>query len=215
MFNVLYVDPAWSYNSKRSGGSMKSGAAQQYQTMSLEDICNLQINKICEKDSILFLWCTTPLLLTHAPKVLESWGFTYKTMLTWEKTGRLGMGYYLRGQTEHLIVAVKGKIKPPRTNIRNLVRTKYLKHSEKPEEVRQIIDQMISKIFTNPKKIELFARKKVKNWTCWGDQIDGKTIQQRMDERECFWEDSYTGNPDTNIVTNEVNDVGQCISANK
>jgi N6-adenosine-specific RNA methylase IME4 len=41
------------------------------------------------------------------------------------------------------------------------------KHSEKPEEFRNLIDRM----YISGNKIELFARKKVDKWDCWGYEI--------------------------------------------
>lgn len=42
------------------------------------------------------------------------------------------------------------------------------KHSQKPEEARQIIEYC----YPNSTKIELFARQKIEGWDCWGNEID-------------------------------------------
>ena len=182
MFNVLYVDPSWKYSNVRTGGSMKSGASQQYETMSLEDICALDVSKITEPDCLLFLWITNPLIFSHAPKLLESWGFTYRTLFTWKKKS-FGMGFWFRGCTEHLIVASKGDIKPFRYQKRNFLETKSLKHSQKPEEVRVMIDEIADKTFgSRAQKLEMFARQQTNGWDSWGLDVDGKTIQQKIDE---------------------------------
>ena len=37
-YRVIYADPAWQFKSKKSGGSMKSRAAQVYSVTSIEDM---------------------------------------------------------------------------------------------------------------------------------------------------------------------------------
>lgn len=106
-YKVIYADPPWSYRNKKTGGSMTSGAINQYSTMPTADICKLPIKNIAHKDSVLFLWVTVP-LIEDGFKVLSAWGYKYKTMLTWRKIMSLGMGYWFRGQTEHILLGIRG-----------------------------------------------------------------------------------------------------------
>ena len=46
--------------------------------------------------------------MRFAFEVLDAWGFELKTILTWVKD-RMGTGDWLRGQTEHCILAIRGK----------------------------------------------------------------------------------------------------------
>lgn len=195
MFNTILCDPPWMYTNKKTGGSHTSGASQQYETMSLEDICSLPVNKIIEPDCILALWITNPLLFSHAPKVLESWGFQYKTLLTWKKP--MGLGFWFRGCTEHLIIALRGNVKPFRIQKENFIQTKHrLGHSVKPPEARQLIDEAASASFgSGAQKLELFARSQTENWVSWGLGVDGKTIQEKIEEY-------CPQNQQTNIVMN-------------
>jgi N6-adenosine-specific RNA methylase IME4 len=184
-FNILYVDPPWRYKKPQTGGSLKSGASQQYSTLSFEDLKNLPINKITEKDCILFLWTTNP-FIKEGLELLESWGFEYKTMLTWIKNN-YGLGYYFRGKTEHLLLGIKGKVKAFRSNRTNIIQSnKIFKHSEKPEEARKIIDEL--NVIKNPKKLEIFARKDSycfiddkSDWTFIGNEIDKKDVIQSIE----------------------------------
>ncbi len=120
---------------------------------------------------MLYLWATAPKLL-EALEVIKSWGFEYKTHAIWDKE-IIGMGYWFRGQHELLIVATKGKISPPISNLRKSSILKYrrTKHSRKPDEIRNLI----SLWFPNENKIELFARKRIKGWECWGDKVESDT----------------------------------------
>jgi N6-adenosine-specific RNA methylase IME4 len=78
------------------------------------------MNIPAEKDSVCFLWITVP-LLPDGFKVLEAWGYKYKTMITWRKIMSLGMGFWWRGQTEHLLFGIKGKIKAFRMQEKNII----------------------------------------------------------------------------------------------
>lgn len=176
-YNVIYADPPWAYNNKRTGGNLKSGAEAIYTTMSIAEIGDLPIAEIAEPNAVLFMWATTP-LLQEALQTLQNWGFTYKTMITWNKTGRLGMGFWFRVQTEHLMLGVKGKITPFRMTQRNIIDHPTMKHSEKPAIFRSIIELATAQM--NPHRIELFARKQFDGWTCLGNAIDGQDIRQSL-----------------------------------
>lgn len=165
-YNIIYADPPWSYHNKRTGGSMNSGSESKYPTMALKEICNLDIKSISSKDSCLFLWATVP-LLPEAFQVMKSWCFEYKTMITWRKIMSLGMGYWLRGQCEHLLLGTKGNIKAFRLQEPNFIQCKVLKHSQKPEKFRTLIEKATSKM-PHQNRIELFARKRVEGWDAYG-----------------------------------------------
>jgi hypothetical protein len=49
-YNVIYADPPWTFNNKNTGGSFKSGAANKYKVMTLEDIILLPIDAITKND---------------------------------------------------------------------------------------------------------------------------------------------------------------------
>jgi N6-adenosine-specific RNA methylase IME4 len=172
-YRLVYADPAWTYNNERTGGSLNSGSSQKYDTMSLEEICGLPVNNITANDSVLFLWVTVP-LLPYGFKVLESWGFRYKTALFWRKIMSLGMGYWFRNQIEVLLVGIKGKVSAFRMQKANFIQTKAGKHSEKPKQVYGLLEKISDKFDLNP-KIELFARNRREGWDVWGNDIPDTT----------------------------------------
>lgn len=179
MYNVIYADPPWEYNNKKTGGgSMVSGSKNKYEVLSIKELCELPINLIADKNSILFLWATVP-LLRQAFEVMDAWGFVYKTKITWHKTGRLGIGFWTRGEVEELLLGVKGKITPFRSSIRNHIEHKILKHSEKPEIFREIIEELTSKM-VHRRMIELFACHRIDGWKCIGKDIDGMNIKDAI-----------------------------------
>ena len=181
-YNCLYVDVPWGYDNQKTGGSFQSGAKSKYKVMTTQEVCDMapDIKSISDKDSVLFMWGTVP-MLPEALLVIEAWGFKYKTKITWHKIGRLGLGYWFRGEVEELFVATRGSFKALRCQERNHIEHPVLKHSEKPEVFRQLIDKAVSNI-KGVRKIELFSRNVVPGWTCIGDHVDGKDIHVRLKE---------------------------------
>lgn len=176
------VDPPWAYDNKRTGGSLTSGAVDKYPTLSVSDICQLPIDKIAEENSCLFLWVTVP-FFREGFQVLDAWGYTFKTMITWHKTGRLGMGFWFRGQTEHLLFATKGKIPTFRSSRRNLIEHPTLGHSKKPAVFRELIED-VTKTLPERKMVEIFARETPPGWDAIGNEIDGLDIREVLSKIE-------------------------------
>jgi len=167
-YKTIVADPPWQYKNKKTGRSMKSGSQTKYSTMSTEDICSLPLMKdIADKDCILFLWATIP-MLPDAFKVMKAWGFTYKTAIIWRKIMSWGLGFWFRGQCEICLMGIKGKIKAFRYQKSNFIQSKVRRHSQKPEEFFELIDPIIPR-----PAIELFAREKREGWDAWGNEIKG------------------------------------------
>jgi len=166
-YNIIYADPPWKY--KRDGNH---SAASVYDVMELEDIKNLNVKSISEDQSHLYLWVTNP-FLQEGLDVCQAWGFEYKTLITWIKTYKdgtpeMGMGYYFRSCTEHIIFGVKGKMKCLNKNTRNMFKEINPRlHSQKPAMIRDLIVECSGDL----PRIELFARRKVEGWDCWGNEV--------------------------------------------
>ena len=171
-YNVIYADPPWKYKTWTEGGGT---AEKHYPTMKLDDIIKMKdtIEKISDNNCILFLWVTFPCLL-EGLKVMKEWGFTYKTCgFNWVKRNKksntffFGMGYWTRANSELCLIATKGKIKRVSAKVHQIIDTPIEEHSKKPDVVR---DKIVELIGDKP-KIELFARKCVDNWDCWGNEV--------------------------------------------
>ena len=169
-YRTIVADPPWQY---RDGLVFKSyrpkpaGASVNYKTMSLAEIKKLSffIEEISEKNCVLFLWATIP-LLPEAIEVMFSWGFKYKTAIVWRKIMSLGLGSWFRGQVEICLVGIKGKVKAFHCQKANFIESKVRKHSQKPEEFFELIKEIAPR-----PAIELFAREKRENYDSWGDEI--------------------------------------------
>ena len=175
-YDIIYADPPWKYNDPMKIKGVKGlirGAESFYKTMNLEDIKSLPIKDISSKNAILFIWVTMP-LLDKGFEVIESWGFQYKTCgFCWVKRTKngkihLGMGNYTRGNAELCLIGVKGqKPKFLTRGLSQIVESKLLEHSQKPNEVREKIVQLCGFL----PRIELFARQQTEGWDCWGDEL--------------------------------------------
>jgi len=162
-YSVLYADPPWRYDHNETPDLRD--VENHYPTMAVEDICALDAP--AADDAVLFLWATNPKLL-EAFEVMEAWGFTYRTNACWVKD-RFGMGYYVRGQHELLLIGKRGNIRAPEPSNRpsSVLTAPRQKHSQKPDDFYDLIEGM----YPGHDKVELFARRPREGWSSWGNQL--------------------------------------------
>ena len=132
-FRTLVIDPPWEYDDGLAGQSRPD-----YATMTLEKLRELPVCEWAEDDSHCYLW-TTNGMLPHAFELMKSFGFEYKTTITWLKT-HSGLGRYFRNRTEHILFGVRGRLSALGNHnnvIEAPVRSKL--HSEKPEQFYQLV----------------------------------------------------------------------------
>ena len=173
-FDIIYADPPWDYKGQLQhagpGSTDTGGAVRHYPTVTLKELKRLDVKSIAARDSLLFMWATSP-HLDQAIELGKSWGFDWATVaFVWDKV-RVNPGFYTLSQCELCLVFKHGRIPTPRgaRNVRQLVSAKRGPHSTKPEEVRERIERM----FPQQKRIELFARSTVRGWQSWGLEADG------------------------------------------
>jgi len=169
-FRIIYADPPWSYNDKCEAGAVQSGGVEvrHYDVMSIDQLCDLPVEEITEKNSVLFMWVTSP-LLDECFEVVKAWGFRYKASFVWDKV-RHNMGHYNSVRHEFLLICTKGSCLPDEKKLIDSVQSieKTDKHSEKPVEFMNIIDEL----YTHGDRIELFCRQsKKENWFYWGNEV--------------------------------------------
>ena len=165
MYDIVLADPPWRYEQSRSTSRK---IENQYPTMEVEDIAALPVATWANPDSACYMWATSP-KLPEALRVMEAWGFEYRTCMVWDKQ-IIGMGYWCRGQHELLLIGRRGSFAPPAQETRrsSVISHRRMKHSRKPEEVAEMIDQQ----FPQATKIELFARRTRQGWDVWGNQVE-------------------------------------------
>lgn len=172
-YKVIYADPPWRYKVYSSKGLGRS-AEMHYPTMDIESIKALPVSELADKDCALFLWVTAPCLV-ECLSVLESWGFTYKTIaFVWIKKNRRadslfwGMGYWTRSNAELCVLATKGNPKRVSAGVHQVLLTHIEEHSKKPQEARDRIVQLMGDV----PRIELFARTRPEGWDVWGNEVE-------------------------------------------
>lgn len=177
-YNIIYADPPWEYKQSGSKTNSRGMAKQHYNTMTTLDICNLPVKDIKTDDSICFMWATFP-NIAEALKVLEAWGFEYKTAaFVWVKknkksnTNFWGMGAYTRANAEVCLLGISKKTKANQQvkahNIHQIIEAPIEEHSKKPDIVRDKIVELLGDI----PRVELFARQKTEGWDVWGNEVE-------------------------------------------
>lgn len=163
LYPVVLCDPPWRYEHCETDSRQ---IENQYPTMGLDEICALPVPKITTPDSVCFMWVTSP-KLAEALRVLDAWGFTYRTCAVWVKD-KIGMGYYFRQQHELLLVATKGELPVPEPTARpsSVINGPREAHSAKPK----CVHEMIAGMYPEFAKIELFCRDAQPGWAVWGNQ---------------------------------------------
>lgn len=178
-YRVIYADPPWKFSSKeafepREGRPAYVPLEAVYPTMTTEALKELDVKRIAEKDAVLFMWATD----AHIPDALEiirAWGFRYVTVaFVWAKKTENGrnitnLAPWTLKSCELCLMATRGRmVKHKRkNNVQQLVEAVRTRHSEKPEEVRRRIEEL----FGDAPRIELFARRHVPGWDCWGNEV--------------------------------------------
>lgn len=167
-YNIIYADPPWEYNDLNM---INSSVIDHYDVMSTYDISRLPVEKLADDNCALFIWCTMP-KLNEVFEIIKAWGFEYKTCaFSWVKTNKntnsffMGQGRWTRANIELCLLATKGHPKKISNAVRQLVSSPIKEHSQKPNEVRNRIIELLGDL----PRIELFARTKVHGWDVWGN----------------------------------------------
>ncbi len=174
-FGTILADPPWRFQNRTGKMAPEHRRLSRYGTLTIDEIMALPVPDLAKDVAHLYLWVPNA-LLPDGVRILEAWGFTYKTNLVWHKIrkdggsdGR-GVGFYFRNVTELVLFGTKGKnartLAAGRRQV-NMVETRKREHSRKPDELYDIIESCSWGPY-----LELFARGTRKGWTAFGDQSD-------------------------------------------
>ena len=174
-YRVAVVDLPWPYEVRDEDPTRRG--VLPYCSMSIEQMCALPVPSILHQQAIVWLW-TTNHYMRDAYIVLDAWGLTEKTILTWVKD-RFGCGDWLRGQTEHCIFAVRGRPTVTLTNETTVLHAPARGHSAKPPEFYD----MVERLCPAPRYADLFSYyRHNKRWDCHGDEAPALN---HAEEGEC------------------------------
>jgi N6-adenosine-specific RNA methylase IME4 len=167
-FGCVYADPPWQYGNQGT----RAATDNHYGTMSIDDLCEMPVSDLVADDAHLHLW-TTNAFVREAFRLIDAWGFEYRSMFVWVKP-QMGIGNYWRVSHEIMLLGIRGNAK--RFNDKSLkswVEASRTKHSAKPESVRGMIEKA-----SHGPYLELFGRQEVPGWTVFGNQISGQQLMQ-------------------------------------
>lgn len=176
-YRTIVADPPWRYQKDNRMGV--NTAEAHYDTMTTEAIADLPVPSLAADSAHLYMWVTNPVMLGMRQSIMgaltpsdivREWGFEPKALLTWIKSeSGAGMGFYFRGDTEHVLFAVRGKA-PIAAEIResNVFRGSRGHHSAKPDSFLDLVERVSPGPY-----VELFARRARFGWDYWGDQSLG------------------------------------------
>lgn len=175
-YGVVLADPPWRY-----GNSGCRGAAENhYPTMSLAEICALPVASIAAPDSVLLLWATWP-QLQEGLAVVKAWGFEYVTGFPWVKIvgeptrdlwgdldikPQYGIGFWVRGCSELLLIGRRGNVSPPKDGFVGLLSENF-RHSRKPDNLYHYAERL-----PGP-RLEMFCRRARPGWDVFGNEVQG------------------------------------------
>jgi N6-adenosine-specific RNA methylase IME4 len=159
-FATILADPPWDLNQTGI-----RGADNHYEVLSVGDIAALPVAQLAAPQAHLWLWVTNT-SLWHGKQVMDAWGFSHRSILTWIKP-RLGLGQYIRSQTEHLLFGVRGHAPIRFRGQGSWLYAPRQEHSHKPEEQYAVIERCSPGPY-----LELFARRRRTGWSAWGNEVD-------------------------------------------
>jgi len=175
-YPVIVADPAWPYEDQLDGSEAVRGGTP-YPQASILEICN-QVPPAA-KDCVLFLWCTNQHLIDLSypvQRVLMSWGFESKALLTWKKP-RMGLGRYVRNITEQCVIAVRGNPVLDLPSATSWLEAPAGEHSEKPD----AFYELAAKLCPAEPRLEMNARKPREGWVTSGSELEGKHAEEQTD----------------------------------
>lgn len=175
-YGTIIADPPWPLRGGKGGtqGYSKTMSADvQYNIMTVKQIAALRVQDIAMPDSHLYMWVVS-MYLQDGLAVMREWGFRYVTNVAWFMDDEsVGLGQYFRTKHQLCLFGVRGQ--PPyrrdeetgkRPAVPSAFASKRMGHSQKPSFIHWAAEQ----VSPGP-RIELFARRRVKGWDAWGNEL--------------------------------------------
>ena len=170
-FSCIAMDPPWN---ERGGGQSKRGADKHYPTLPVREILPVVLQSPLWRPDpagcVLWCWATNN-YLPYALWLIDALGFRYITNAVWVKRGHAGLGQWLRGRHELLLLASSGAspaslVRTNRKDLSGLLIADRGEHSEKPAKAYRLIENRCAGPYA-----ELFARKPRPGWSVWGNEV--------------------------------------------
>lgn len=157
-YSCIVIDPPWGYGTEYDPNGRR--AANPYPEMTLEQIKDIKLPTT--DDCVLWLW-TTHKFMRHSFDIIDTWGFRDVSILTWKKD-RIGLGSWLRSQSEFCIMCVKGSPVVNLSNQSTVIEGRLREHSRKPDEFYSMVNSLC--VGT---KLDYFSRQQRNGWDTFGN----------------------------------------------
>jgi N6-adenosine-specific RNA methylase IME4 len=183
IFDLVVVDLPLRWTGRSPKGEGRS-PQRHYATMDIPALIRClrpMLGSCMAKNCAAGFWVCGP-RLPDTLKVIEGVAFIYKSeLLTWFKTGRIGMGKTTRKVVENMWLATRGAglrilDHGVRQNIDTEEEEELLpltieaprrENSVKPDEAYQALERLYGDV----RRLELFARRRRPGWTVWGNEV--------------------------------------------
>jgi N6-adenosine-specific RNA methylase IME4 len=192
-YRCIQIDPPWP---EKGGGGR--GAQSHYDVIDdrADILRTIVTSPQWSPDDDCHLWCwTTMMSLLDGLWLVDALGFRYVTHAIWCKTSTtadmfggpnplMGIGQYLRGAHELLLLGVRGDGYAVKTDAMNLPSWFYAPppredgkriHSRKPEKAYELIEAR-----SHGPRLEMFARVARPGWALMGNQAPALAAGEGM-----------------------------------
>lgn len=177
-YDLIVIDPPWDFKNYSKKGEAK-GPRAQYECMPPEEIAErFPVGQLAGGDCLLLCWATQA-LLDRQIDCVKRWGFTYTSLIVWEKVfesgkSAIGTGYRVRSMAEPIIMATIGE--PKHKAFPGLFKGIRREHSRKPERFYELVEDRCPKLF---RRADIFARQTRPGFESFGNEatkFDGSAL---------------------------------------
>lgn len=171
-FGFIHADPPWAYATRGNGNQVPARGDQPYSTMTLDELKALSVGDVAAPDALLLMWTIS----SHIDQALDlgrAWGFKYKSLgVIWCKTQKgdpatpkMGMGHWIRQDSEITLLFTKGSPKRLDAGVRQTIFEPAREHSRKPDAAYEACERLAAGPY-----LDLFGRCTRPGWTVWGNE---------------------------------------------
>lgn len=162
-FDVIVIDPPWPME-KILREVHPEQVTMDYPTMQESELEDIKIPS--SKDCHLWLW-TTHKFMPMAFRLAAGWGLKYVCTFVWHKPGGFQPFNLPQYNCEFALYCRRGS--PEFTTTKDFpvcFNAPRGKHSEKPEKFYDMVSRV-----TSGKRLDMFARRKIKGFSSWGNEV--------------------------------------------
>jgi len=168
-FKTILADPPWRFQNRTGKVAPEHRRLDSYSTLSVDEICAIDVASIAAKNAHLYLWVPNAMLVdglrVRAKRRKdggpEGSGVRFHFLWYIPLLGRGGS----REATDGVVVRGSMRTLAPARSQVNMIETRKREHSRKPDEQYELIEMCSPGPY-----LEMFARYPQDGWRAWGDE---------------------------------------------